>query len=83
MAPWLRLFRIRLLPTALSNLLVGISVVLASPTSSTDVSSSPPVGWAELPLVRSALMAAFFYMFGMGLNDWRDRKRDAILYPDE
>lgn len=76
MAPWLQLFRIRLLPTALSNLLVGITAVAAARPA------GDPIDWVALPLWQAGVLAAFLYMFGMGLNDWRDRARDARIHPE-
>ena len=70
MAPWLRFFRLRLAATAVSNVLVG--AVLSLPS------------WEHLPLLETALLVAstlLVYMFGMGLNDLRDRERDALNAP--
>ena len=69
--PWLIFFRVRLLPTALSNLLLGVylgagSVGIGSPGR----------------LTASLALSGCLYLFGMGLNDYRDRERDRTLHPN-
>lgn len=72
MQPWFRWFRIRLLGTAWSNVLVGYW--LAGGAATTDALAS-----AVLPMLG---LTTALYCFGMGLNDYCDRHRDRDLYPD-
>ncbi len=68
---WSRFFRVRLLPTAISNLLLGMFLAAH--------------GEGELEWLRVSLalpLAAFLYLLGMGMNDLHDRERDRTLHPE-
>ena len=65
---WSRFLRLRLLPTAISNLLLGVAVgssLLPSP----------------LLLATTGAWVALLYLFGMGLNDLRDLSKDRRISP--
>ena len=67
LAPWLKFFRLRLSPTAISNVVAGATIG----------------GWNlvadEWCILICWTMA--LYMFGMGLNDLADRSIDKKLAP--
>lgn len=67
MRPWLQFFRIRLAPTAISNVVAGVALGgwFLEPTQWLVL-----IGWTLL-----------LYMFGMGFNDWLDRSVDAKIAP--
>ncbi len=68
MTHWLRFFRLRLAPTALSNVIAGAALA----------------GWtldARLWVMLLTWTLAL-YMLGMGLNDYADRKRDSVTSPE-
>ena len=71
LSTWQRFFRARLLPTALANGATGAIAAGALTTA---------------PTVSNALLAAGViagaYLFGMGANDWCDRRRDATGAPE-
>ncbi len=69
--PWRRFFRTRLLVTAISNALLGL---LLSTSRLDDLALRPLAG-----LLGATICV---YLFGMGLNDFRDRDRDRTLHPD-
>jgi len=70
---WSSFFRLRLLPTAWTNLATGW--IAASSVGAERSAES-------LPLLLPALAAvSALYCFGMGANDWRDRSRDAVGAP--
>ena len=75
---WLQLFRVRLLPTAWSNVWTGYALGIATAgafTSDTLLSNAPRLA---VLLVATACL----YAIGMGLNDVRDRNRDRDLHPE-
>ena len=67
---WARFFRVKLLPTAWLNATTGAVVA----------------GGTELPapdrLAAAAAALTALYLFGMGSNDWFDRRRDATIAPE-
>ncbi len=67
---WAELTRISNLPTVLTNVLVGAAIA-------TPGGAFPPIA----PLLIAALSAALFYSAGMALNDWCDRRVDAVERP--
>ena len=69
MGPWLRLFRIGLLPTACSNILLGMLLENSGTVDAVHIAGGIAI-------------AALLYCFGMGLNDYCDRHRDRTLYPE-
>ena len=67
---WLQFFRVRLLPTAWAN---GATGAIAAGA----VASPPTLSDAAL----AAVTIGALYLFGMGANDWCDRRRDATQAP--
>lgn len=67
MTHWLRFFRLRLAPTALSNVIAGAALA----------------GWALDARLWMMLLTwtLALYMLGMGLNDYVDRKKDTVTSP--
>ncbi len=67
MTHWLRFFRLRLAPTALSNVIAGAALA----------------GWALDARLWIMLLTwtLALYMLGMGLNDYVDRKKDTVTSP--
>jgi hypothetical protein len=68
--PYLLLTRISLAPSAMVDALIGISLGSAG-------------HFPGFPLVLQACLASLFvFLGGMGLNDWADRKADALDRPE-
>ncbi len=70
MRPWLELTRIRLSPTAVSNVWLGLGLTIG-------VS-----GWPVARSLAFGLLAWVLYLFGMAMNDFADRERDRTKHPD-
>ncbi len=80
--PWLRLFRVPNLPTALGDATAGAALAVAVLADGSAASPDPTAGGVARAFLAAAAAELLLYLFGLADNDIAGAEADATLAPD-